>query len=297
MRSIITICTIIFSLIPSVDAIDSMSKEELLRAGLFESTNTNKGLAKNASPTATSYNSSYFNVSYTCPTGWTITAFDSTPNTFSLTVTKSLRSNIHINGRRLTTTFEASAYNYVSLFTTAKIAFNASNGKMPGIYSIWDTTYTTGINSVGINMKYALDANNVYQSQCFNASESKSNFQHEIWYFTTVSDYVANNTEYSQHWLNLTFGTTALSKQVAVASMPSNPFVLTNNTLKVTADQQKQLKLDLFDLLGKRIMNIYNSGAGQQNVINLDNAISAPSNYVIKATTTNGSTYHKVFIK
>lgn len=297
MRSVTSIFYIMFALIFTTHALNLTNKEEILKASFSESTNANGGLSKKSVTASTAYNSSYFNVSYTCPTGWTITTFDSTPNSFSLTISKPLRSNVYISGKRFATALEASYYNDVSLFTTAKIAFNNSNDKMPAIYSLWDTTYSTGIKSAGINMKYAIDTNNQFQNQCFNVSESKSNYQHEIWCFTTVSDYTANSAEYSQHWFNVTFESTTLAKQAADELRSYQPFVLTNNTIRVSADQQKQLKLDLFDLLGKHIANIYNSEAGRQSVINLDNTTYAPSNYLIKASTTNGSTYYKVFIK
>jgi hypothetical protein len=280
--------------------INASNQDELNRSllsGMPFINSIDNGLSKKAAPTATSYVSSYFNVSYTCPSGWTITAFDSTPTGFSLTVTKSLMTNIHIQGRKFLTATEAQNYNNRTCFITAKVAYNASNGKMPGIYSIWDTSYISGISSVGINLKYAMDVNNIYQSQCHNASESFSIYQQEYWYFTTISDYSANNVEYSQHWMNLNFYNTTMAKQASSKIPSTQPFEIVNNTLLLTVDQQKSLKLDLFNLIGQKIRNIYNSEIATEKAINLNGAVSASSNYLLKATTPNGSNYYKIFIK
>jgi hypothetical protein len=199
---------------------------------------------------------------------------------------------------RFATAAEAGYYNNRCTFQATKLAFDSSSGKMPEVFAIWDTSAEPGISSAGMILKYAPDTNLAYRRQTFSASESFSIYQHEMRYFTTLEDYDLNKTAYYQHWTFMSVADTTTSSGLPLSKAAAGrPFAIAGNTLFISRDQQRRLKLDLFDLLGRRAARVFDSARESATAVDLDKSTSASSSYILKATTPEGSVGCKVLVK
>jgi len=184
----------------------------------------------------TSYSSAWFNIQYTCPTGWTITDTTNTGNMFmELTVSNpNLIATITISAAKMNTITEASElgswYCFGFAYNTYRV--NASL-YMPAINEIVDTI-VTGVNfkNLQVMASYASGAYTVVGSVC---TEAKDSSCIEFEYYTSVSDNLINSPSYLQNWNNVSFySPTSLSKQQSINALAIiKPTLLKENSVDI----------------------------------------------------------------
>lgn len=203
-------------------------------------TNSSQRLAKTKKSelALTSYSSANFNITYTCPTGWTISQIDTVNSGGEVQLT--IQSNnylpqILVASSNFALNIYAQNYARAVGFATIGIAYNNSQGYMPGIYFYYDTSYSNGLSEHEVQVKENSSTGSYTEViTCF--SEVMNYTCHTVLYFATLADFNTNSSVYLQHWKNTTFFNSALVKQ-------------TENGM--LANKNEVFKKGNFDVLGR----------------------------------------------
>lgn len=206
MKKAIIMVTLIFS-------IGLANRQDFPAIGIPEAySSLPKKTASNLSLKA--YSSAWFNIQYTCPTGWTITDTTNQGNMFiHLTVTSpDYLATISLSAVKMNTAIEATYWGGFGCFTTAVIANKSSYPYMPGIYAAMDTLWSNGVRYKGIQIKFNSSAGYNTIGTTYTGSMDCSAICFN--YYTSISDYDKNSDSYLLHWKNFVFySSTILSKQ------------------------------------------------------------------------------------
>jgi hypothetical protein len=155
---------------------------------------TTAPLAKAGALTSTTYYSTYYNMDFKCPTGWTITSVDSTADRILLNVAKTGRNSVLVYGSRFATPTEAVYRDSYATFLGVRTAFGASSvsDEAPLVYAAFDTT-VSGLHVSYVQLEYeTAGGTRIYDL----ISGSRSTFSHFVAYSASLSDYDANYEDY-----------------------------------------------------------------------------------------------------
>ena len=179
-------------------------------------------LSKSGALTATSYTSTYFNMTFTCPSGWTISNFDSTASTVTFKVNKTGRQSVTVFGSRMTTATEARLMDSHAIASAIKAVYPASQAS-PSVASFADTS-ASGVHVGYVNLDYdASGSSRVYDM----ITASTGIYSQFVAYSVTLSDYNSNYADYDAISDNIDFVTTvgvakAMSKQAPGVTQQGN---------------------------------------------------------------------------
>jgi hypothetical protein len=203
-------------------------------------------LAKTGALTATSYVSTYFNVNFTCPSGWQITAFDSSATTAILTVSKSGRNSVLVYLTRHATATEARYMDSYATFMAVRITYGSSID-YPVVRTAFDTT-SEPMHLSYVQVDYTLSGNvaRVYDL----ASASSGIHGQFVAYSATLADYNANHADYDAIWDGLNFNTVSVEP-----GLPPNPLPKGVTWSGATLLNPHGFRVDLHDARGRTVIS------------------------------------------
>ena len=246
----------------------------------------------------TSYVNAGLNLSYTCPSGWTITSIDTGVGYAFLTVTKPGYYNIGISAFIWSSETVANYYNFVTSHSNIKICYRATNGFMPGVYNIFDTTYaSTAITTTNSKIKYSTSSTSaVYTNVGVTCSENLGVYQHEIYYYLPATEFTNNDTEYAKNWINLSFNdySTPTLPKAFVSAAPARMMTVKGGVVSITATEHQNIKLDLYNVLGCRVAKVFSGDAMQQNTFDLNGTMPSNQVYFVKLKSEKGIETEKI---
>lgn len=146
------------------------------------------------------YSSANYNVSFTCPAGWTITAIDSVANRVLLNVSKTGRNSVLIYVTKHATADEAVYWDAYSTWLGVRTAYGAST-TAPYVMVATDTLAAPYHLSY-VQLEYDVQAGTrVYDL----VAASKGVFSQFVAYSATAADYDANSADYDAIWDGMNF--------------------------------------------------------------------------------------------
>lgn len=272
----------------SYGQIDKLDK--FLNSKLENNTRSNVLFKNSATQAVYSYRSTYFNVNYTCPSGWSITSVDTTPDTYFLTVQRPAYYDILVFGSRCETSREAKFFNYSSNYASIKVCYNGSQGKMPGVYDIFDTTYaTSNITMVRSKIKYYKTSTTSYTDIGVTYTENLGIFQHGILYMVPITEYTNYDTSYTKSWFNLLFADykNIGIERTVLAKTSSNIMTTANGIATLTLADQQQVKLDLYNIQGRKLAKIFDGELQGTNSFDINQYFPSNQTYFLLMKTNN----------
>jgi hypothetical protein len=199
-------------------------------------------LRKTSALTATSYTSTYFNVKFTCPSGWTIANFDSTTSRVTFNVVKSGRNNVVVYVTRNATATEATLRDSWSLNSAIGAVWKVSY-ETPAIAFYLDTTLSD-LHVTYAQLEYSLNGTTKRIYDVSSASTGTGALM--SFYATTLSDYNANGADYDAVGAGLDFNTYT-PVQPLLAKGASGVTIRGNTVLN-----PGELKIEFLDAIGRK---------------------------------------------
>jgi mRNA-degrading endonuclease HigB of HigAB toxin-antitoxin module len=211
-------------------------------------------LNKQASESLTSYSNSSYNIKYTAPSGWSFISPSTGDNGVSLHVTSPYYSPTIIIAVFNRDNEDAAYRIGPSLcFNTTSFCYKRQISKAPLVYACIDTILPDGNHYASIEIKYLDD----YSIIAVTYSLHYGRYVQYLSYMTTVADYEQNKNVYLQHWNNIEWYSPTLLKNNNSSLPAHSTLSISNNNVNVQLEKQQQIKLELFNLQGQLLKNLY----------------------------------------
>jgi hypothetical protein len=269
------VCIIPFSAIAEIqsDIINILCKSHFgntYKYFNFNSTSLSKSIVQSASETFTD---TLTNMSYTIPSGWKYTdlsAIVGSQDKALLVTNSNFPASVLIFSYRRNTFAEADYLGPNECF--GQCVWSSTNTTQ--IFGYTDTIISN-IHFAYIDYQYGTSLNTV--KVIF--TSSYKNFTHVCVYSTTVNDYNTNSDIYWKHWENfiyLNYSAQSLSKK---NNSPSKNIIIRYmpDALFISAQTEKTIKLELYNLLGKRLLQQTQPVIDGQAVFPLNNVKLKPA--------------------
>lgn len=230
-----------------------------------------KGLLKStiASATLTSYTNSTFNVTYTAPTGWSFNTPTVSGNMVSWSATDpSYVATMYFEVAIYSDSLESAMDAQAGCFAMVSSCYKAASMPFPEIAGLSDSFFTSvNYGAQAIYVEYRTSYADV--GVCF--ANHCGQYVTYYYFFTTVTDFNANNSVYFQNYLNLHFITywpSAVIPQIPKTSINGiiKPYA-TSNGIILPGVQGKDVNMNICDLLGRKIAGLSLSNSGEQTFL------------------------------
>jgi hypothetical protein len=215
----------------------------------------------------TSYVNSSFNFRYVAPSGWSFNTPDVGSSGISITSTNSSYPvNVHVYVFDRGSEDAAKFFAKADCFDMISIAYSSSDITSPLVPYLADTFYVDAFYGISwIKIKYKSD----WGSLAANYNMYNQRFVISVWYFTTTNDHSLNNNSYFQHVLGANF--ISLTPIVSYNKVFSSVPILSVGDGYVSMNcVQQRVKLEMYDILGRRVSKLYQGSVDRSVKIQLD---------------------------
>ncbi len=207
---------------------------------------TNNSLAKTSLRTSTVYTSTYFNYSFTCPSGWVISNFDSTTTSATFDVVRPGFASLGVYVTKNSTSGEARLWDSHGMWGAVLSSYVNSSNVSPTLIYAKDTSYST-YHAALAHLRYTAPSGTVRRYDI--KSESRGVYHHMIYFSTTELDYNANASAYGDVWLAMFFGSST-SKISAASGPATSKFSVSNGSVLNPTGE----RLEFLNLAGKTML-------------------------------------------
>ena len=169
----------------------------------------------------------------------------------------------------------------IGCFGIIKVAYNAS------IYGtlatgLIDTFYTAS--SLGEKCIVAEYGTN-WANLGIEFDEYNSHYDIEVSYWTTTADYTLNNAAYFQvvsgaNFIKLYSAGVAKNSIVPASNVP--PLTVSNNRISLNTVIQRNVKLEMYDLIGRRVSSLYNGNVTGTHEVQMGSTVRASNTYILQ---------------
>ncbi len=206
------------------------------------------------------------NLTYDTPSGWSYSPLLNTSTAVWLLVeSSSYRADVHIMSFVQDNVEEAEKAPAAGAFSSLEWCYERADGYAPYLYNIEDTT-AGDIKFAIAKCKYRADHDSI--RVCWKYSNGLS--YHTVFFITNVTDYNANKDVYAQHFINAQFVSVAAASKAAAKTAASLPTVdARGKTVYVTSAVQRDLKVSLYSLLGRRSATLFEGSVAGTKAIPL----------------------------